>query len=117
MISREYEQWLHNVLESMSPQMRAVFKLCREENKSYDEVADLLQITKNTVKKHMVRSMRAIKVGWIWTWGFLYASFVITLHSHHRDDIFSSILIIPQQPENYLRSHWRGLLLKQDKNS
>ena len=26
MISREYEQWLHNVLESMSPQMHAVFQ-------------------------------------------------------------------------------------------
>ena len=61
MISREYKQWLQNVLESMSPQMRSVFKLCREQNKSYDEVADLLQISRNTVKKHMVRSMRVIK--------------------------------------------------------
>jgi len=85
MISKEYEQWLHNVLESMSPQMRAAFKLCREQNKSYDEVADLLQITKNTVKKHMVRSMRVIKGRLDLDWGISLSLFLfITLHSHHQ---------------------------------
>lgn len=83
-ISREYEQWLHNVLESMSPEMRAVFKLCREQNKSYDEVAGLLQITKNTVKKHMVRSMRLIKGRLDMDLGISICLFLfITLHSHH----------------------------------
>jgi RNA polymerase sigma-70 factor (family 1) len=85
MISKEYEQWLHNVLESMSPQMRAAFKLCREQNKSYDEVADLLQITKNTVKKHMVRSMRVIKGRLDLDWGIsLSLLLFITLNSHHQ---------------------------------
>jgi len=85
MISREYEQWLHNVLESMSPQMRAVFKLCREQNKSYGEVADLLQITKNTVKKHMVRSMHAIKDRLDLDLGISICLFLfITLHSYHQ---------------------------------
>ncbi|HEV2478938.1 MAG TPA: RNA polymerase sigma-70 factor [Puia sp.] len=60
-ISKEYKQWLQQVLDSMSPQMRSVFELCREQNKSYGEVADLLQISRNTVKKHMVRSMKVIK--------------------------------------------------------
>lgn len=60
-ISKEYRQWLQKVLDSMSPQMRSVFILCREQNKSYDEVADILQISRNTVKKHMVRSMKVIK--------------------------------------------------------
>ena len=85
MISKEYEQWLHNVLESMSPQMRAVFKLCREQNKNYDEVADLLQITKNTVKKHMVRSMRVIKGRLDLDWGISISLFLfIALHSHNQ---------------------------------
>lgn len=84
MISREYEQWLHNVLESMSPQMRAVFKLCREQDKSYDEVADLLQITRNTVKKHMVRSMRLIKGRLDPDWGIPISLFLlIALHFHY----------------------------------
>ena len=61
MISKEYKEWLQKILDSMSPQMRSVFKLCREQNKSYGEVADILQISRNTVKKHMVRSMRVIK--------------------------------------------------------
>lgn len=85
MISREYEQWLHSVLESMSEQMRAVFKLCREQNKSYDEVADLLQISKNTVKKHMVRSMRVIKGRLDQDWGIsIFLFLVIILLSHHQ---------------------------------
>ena len=85
MISREYEQWLYKVLESMSPQMRAVFKLCREQNKNYDEVADLLQITKNTVKKHMVRSMRVIKGRLDLDWGISISLFLfIALHSHNQ---------------------------------
>jgi RNA polymerase sigma-70 factor (family 1) len=85
MISREYEQWLHKVLETMSPQMRAVFKLCREQNKNYDEVADLLQITKNTVKKHMVRSMRVIKGRLDLDWGISISLFLfIALHSHNQ---------------------------------
>jgi len=85
MISREYEQWLHNVLESMSPQMRAVFNLCRKQNKSYDEVAGLLQITKETVKKHMVRSMRIIKGRLDPDLGISLSLFLfITLHSHHQ---------------------------------
>lgn len=84
MISREYEQWLHNVLESMSPEMRSVFKLCREQDKSYDEVAELLQITKNTVKKHMVRSMRVIKGRLDQDLGISLCLFLfITLYSHH----------------------------------
>ena len=84
MISREYKQWLEKVLASMSPQMRSVFKLCREQNKSYDEVADLFQISRNTVKKHMVRALRVIKGRLDKDMGIsLSLFFFITLHSHH----------------------------------
>jgi hypothetical protein len=85
MISREYEQWLHNVLESMSPQMRAVFKLCQEQNKSYGEVADLLQISKSHSKETYgsinARNKRSAGSG---LGDFYMPLLFITLHNYHQ---------------------------------
>lgn len=58
-LSREYQQHLKKVLESLPQQTRNVFRLCREESKSYDEVAAILGISRNGVKKHIVRGMKA----------------------------------------------------------
>lgn len=58
MLSKEYSQMLVTMLASLPNQSRKVFRLCREENKSYGEVASLLGISRNAVKKHMVRSMK-----------------------------------------------------------
>jgi len=61
LITREYKQWLNDILNEMNPHMRQVFQLVRQEYKSYDEVAALLGISRNTVKKHMVRSLKIIR--------------------------------------------------------
>ncbi|MBX2924679.1 MAG: RNA polymerase sigma-70 factor [Chitinophagaceae bacterium] len=61
LIMRDYKQWLQNILQEMTPQMRQVFQLIRQEYKTYDEVAVLLGISRNTVKKHMVGSMKIIR--------------------------------------------------------
>ena len=77
------------------------------------------QITKNTVKKHMVRSMREIKDRLIWTWEFLYASFCL-LHCIPitRDDIFSSNSDnTTKNPKNYLPSHWKGFTIWKPENT
>jgi RNA polymerase sigma-70 factor (ECF subfamily) len=59
--SQEYLQFIDNVLNSLPPQTREVFRICREENKSYDEVASVLGITRNTVKKHIVRANKEFR--------------------------------------------------------
>lgn len=58
--AREYERLFQEALIRMPPQRLNVFRLCRQEGKSYDEVAFLLGISRNAVKKHMVLSMRFI---------------------------------------------------------
>lgn len=58
---KEYLQFLNNVLESLPERSRQIFKLCREEKKSYEEVAQAMSISKNAVKNHMVLSMRILK--------------------------------------------------------
>lgn len=61
MLSAEYNAHLQHILSKLPPQTQKIFKLCREEEKSYQEVSALLGISKDAVKKHMVRSMKLLK--------------------------------------------------------
>ncbi|MVT12044.1 RNA polymerase sigma factor [Chitinophaga tropicalis] len=58
--TKEYEQLFKEALDKMPRQRLKVFQLCRQEGKSYDEVALELGISRNAVKKHMVLGMRFI---------------------------------------------------------
>lgn len=57
---KEYNRLFQEALGRLTPQRLNVFRLCRQEGKSYDEAAAILGISRNAVKKHMVLSMRAI---------------------------------------------------------
>lgn len=57
----EYETLLLNAVGNLPKQRQKVFKLCRQEGKSYDEVAYELGISRNTVKEHMVMAVKNIK--------------------------------------------------------
>ncbi|SDN20956.1 RNA polymerase sigma-70 factor, ECF subfamily [Pedobacter steynii] len=57
----DYMNFIENVLAAMPEQTRIVFKLCRQQYKSYDEAAKILGISTHTIKKHMVRSMKILK--------------------------------------------------------
>ena len=58
--AKEYDRLFREALEKMPAQRLKVFRLCRQEGRSYDETAALLGISRNAVKKHMVLSMRFI---------------------------------------------------------
>ncbi|NSL90680.1 RNA polymerase sigma factor [Chitinophaga solisilvae] len=58
---REYNRLFQEALSRLTTQRLNVFRLCRQEGKSYDEAAALLGISRNAVKKHMVLSMRFIQ--------------------------------------------------------
>ncbi|PRY48347.1 RNA polymerase sigma-70 factor (ECF subfamily) [Arcticibacter pallidicorallinus] len=62
MLSLEYLDHLKKVVETLPAQTQKVFSLCREEEKSYQEVSQMLGISKDAVKKHMVRSMKLLRV-------------------------------------------------------
>lgn len=61
MLENEYFQKVRDVLNSLPFRTREIFKLCREEGKSYDEVSEILGISRNAVKKHIVRSHKVFK--------------------------------------------------------
>jgi RNA polymerase sigma-70 factor (family 1) len=58
--NKEYDRLFQEALTHMPPQRLKVFRLCRQEGKSYDEAAEILGVSRNAVKKHMVLSMRFI---------------------------------------------------------
>jgi RNA polymerase sigma-70 factor (ECF subfamily) len=60
-LTSEYQQFLQQVLNTLPAQSRTVFFLCRQEEKSYEEAAQLLGISASAIKKHMVRSMKAMR--------------------------------------------------------
>jgi RNA polymerase sigma-70 factor (family 1) len=70
----EYATLLEGAINQLPPQCRRVFKLCREEGKTYDQTAALLGISKHTVKEHMMMAMKSIK-----QYFFNHADIVFTL--------------------------------------
>ena len=58
---KAYEQLLTSAVEQLPSQRQKVFKLCRQQGKSYEEVAFELGISRNTVKEHMVMAIKNIK--------------------------------------------------------
>lgn len=60
-LSEEYARITQNAIGQLPPQRRTIFEKCRNEGKSYDEVADELQITKSTINGQMVKAIKSIK--------------------------------------------------------
>jgi RNA polymerase sigma-70 factor (family 1) len=58
---QQYEEMLRAAINALPPQRQKVFMLCREEGKTYEQVAAELGISRNTVKEHMVLAMKSIK--------------------------------------------------------
>ncbi|RAJ80319.1 RNA polymerase sigma-70 factor (ECF subfamily) [Chitinophaga dinghuensis] len=58
---KQYEALLREAVTQLPPQRQRVFRLCREESKSYEEVAAELGISRNTVKEHMVLALKSIQ--------------------------------------------------------
>ena len=59
-VYREYLELLNQVLERLPERTREVFRMCRQEGKSYEEAAAALGISRNAIKNHMVFSMKIL---------------------------------------------------------
>lgn len=60
LLHKDYIFFLNKTLSELPARSREIFKLCREEGKTYDEVAKSLNISRNAVKNHMVHSMKVL---------------------------------------------------------
>ncbi|WP_304068161.1 RNA polymerase sigma factor [Pedobacter glucosidilyticus] len=61
LLNKERSAILNAALETLSPKRREIFRLCKFEDKSYKEVADLLQISPSTVSNQLVAATKSIK--------------------------------------------------------
>jgi RNA polymerase sigma-70 factor (family 1) len=61
LLDKEYSAFLDRILATLPERSREIFALCREQNKSYDEVANILGISRNAIKNHMVLAMKVLR--------------------------------------------------------
>jgi RNA polymerase sigma-70 factor (ECF subfamily) len=57
----ELQQELSRAVAQLPAQARKVFELSRVENLSYQEIAEQLQISRNTVENHMAKALRLLR--------------------------------------------------------
>jgi len=62
-MATELEQRIEKIVENMPPRCREVFKMSRQEQLSYSEIARTLQITTNTVETQIVKALRILRAG------------------------------------------------------
>lgn len=60
-ISRENILLIHEVIDKLPLQRKKVFMLCKVEGKSYQEVSELMHISKSTIQDHIVKANHFIK--------------------------------------------------------
>ena len=60
-LSSEYDRLLQDALALLSPQRRLVYQLSRERGLNHEEIANYLQLSRNTVKNHIVEALRFIR--------------------------------------------------------
>lgn len=56
----ECRQLISNAVSQLSPQRQLVYKLCKEDGLSYDEIAAQLNLSKHTVKNHLMAALSFI---------------------------------------------------------
>ncbi|MDO6434723.1 RNA polymerase sigma-70 factor [Flavitalea sp. BT771] len=60
-LTKENEVRLQNALDHLSPQQKLIFTLSRNEGMKHEEIASQLNISRNTVKTHLVHALKTLK--------------------------------------------------------
>lgn len=58
---KETEQLLLQAIDLLPPQQKLIFKACKLDGKSYEEVADELGISTSTINGHIVKATKTVK--------------------------------------------------------
>ncbi|MBN9381779.1 MAG: RNA polymerase sigma-70 factor [Chitinophagaceae bacterium] len=60
-LTKENEARLQHALNHLSPQQKLIFTLSRQEGMKHEEIASQLNISRNTVKTHLVHALKTLK--------------------------------------------------------
>lgn len=58
---KELQAEMNTAINKLSPQRQTVFRLSREQHMTHDQIAAHLNISKNTVKNHMIDALRLVR--------------------------------------------------------
>jgi len=61
LLHKDYLVFLEHILNTLPERSREIFRQCRQEGRTYEEVAADLGISRNAVKNHMVYSMKVLR--------------------------------------------------------
>jgi RNA polymerase sigma factor (sigma-70 family) len=61
-IFRELRSTIHGAMSQLPPQQKKVFELSRIDGMPLDEIADQLQISRETAKKHLARANQQLRI-------------------------------------------------------
>lgn len=57
----EYYAVLNTAIAQLPPQRQRIFIMCRQEGRTYEEVAGMFGISKSTVRDHMVKALKSVR--------------------------------------------------------
>ena len=60
-LADDSRQCINNAVAQLSPQKKLIYDLSRNQGKSYDEIAEALHLSKNTVKSHLLQAVKFIR--------------------------------------------------------
>lgn len=60
-MAQDSQRFLENAIARLSPQRKIIYELNRKEGKSYNEIAEALHISRNTVKTHLAKAIKSIQ--------------------------------------------------------
>lgn len=84
LLHKEYVLFLRKILSKLPERTREIFKLCREQEKSYEEVAKSLNISRNAVKNHMVHSMKVLSSSIKKEFGISLTLFMVIINGYFK---------------------------------
>lgn len=61
-IYKEYQHILSQAVNQLPPQQRIVFSMSRDEGMKYEEIANHLNLSKNTVKAHLKKALSTLRL-------------------------------------------------------
>jgi RNA polymerase sigma-70 factor (family 1) len=61
LLSRENEVRLREAVDQLPPRQKLIFTLSRHKGLKHEEIADELQISRHTVKTHLVQALKALR--------------------------------------------------------
>ena len=60
-LDRDYDRFIQKILSSLPPRTREIYRKCKEQGRTYEEVARELGISGNAVKRHMINSIKVLR--------------------------------------------------------